>query len=420
MSDLKEPLVAEEKGTEWKGIGTVVGGMMFHMAGGTQYCLGNLVVYMPAGIKYFEKGGKGPADALLCLPVTLIAMMLTMPVGPILEKKLGPRNVGMIGGFLMGFGVFISSYCTTLAPFMFCYAFIYGCGVGTGYQMPLLTGTRWFPSKRGLIVGCVVGSFGSAAFFFNLIDSNIVNPEELNAVAGAYPPEIYERWPSLLRKLGVVYAILGMGGSFLFNNPPSFEYPVATAASKSVKDDVLSKRFLMMWLMIITSATSGMFLVGAYKAYGVQQPALNNDEFLTLVGSVSSLMGNAGGRLFWGSLSDVYGFKRPFIALTVAQGFFMITFKFFAMSKFTFSLATTVILFCMGGNYAMFPAQTLRKFGANGGLVYGVMFSAFTVGALVGPIFTKAVLSFGGYPLIFGCFGTLSLVSTALTTQLPD
>merc|ERR1712048_54725 len=183
--------------------------------------------------------------------------------------------------------------------------------------------------------------------------------------------------------------------------------------------DIFSSRFLVMWLMIMTSATSGMFLVGAYKAFGIQQPALNNDEYLTLVGSVSSLLSNAGGRIFWGSLSDVYGFKGPFILLTLCQGCFMLAFRWFTVSQTTFPLATTVILFCMGGNYAMFPAEVLRKFGANAGLVYGVMFSAFTIAALVGHFFTSWLMAYGGYEVVFTLFGMLSLVATGLTTQVP-
>ena len=42
-------------------------------------------------------------------------------------------------------------------------------------------------------------------------------------------------------------------------------------------------------------------------------------RFLSLVGSLAAIFGNAAGRFFWASISDTLGFKRPFIVLTLIQ-----------------------------------------------------------------------------------------------------
>lgn len=109
------------------------------------------------------------------------------------------------------------------------------------------------------------------------------------------------------------------------------------------------------------------------------------------------------------------------------------------------------MLFCMGGNFAMFPAQvgsrrisrrglaarlsrvrlgaisardlpppaqTLRAFGANGASVYSFMFTAFGSAALLGPILGARLFARGGFELVFRVLGLLSFVSTGLTALL--
>ena len=43
-----------------------------------------------------------------------------------------------------------------------------------------------------------------------------------------------------------------------------------------------------------------------YKAYG--QTYISDDHFLSVVGAVAAVF-NAGGRVFWGNLSDAYGYR---------------------------------------------------------------------------------------------------------------
>ena len=167
--------------------------------------------------------------------------------------------------------------------------------------------------------------------------------------------------------------------------------------------------------MILFSAVSGLNIAGSYKTFGLSQPALNSDTFLLLVGSLSAIFGNAAGRFFWGALSDSAGFKRPFVALTLVQGTTMLLYKLLAKSRITFAIATIMMLFCMGGNFAMFPAQTMRVYGPAGASVYSIMFTAFGCAALLGPILGKALMARGGFELVFLVFGLLSFASTGLT-----
>ena len=108
------------------------------------------------------------------------------------------------------------------------------------------------------------------------------------------------------------------------------------------------------------------------------------------------------------------------------------------------------MLFCVGGTFALFPAQAMRVYGASGASVYSIMFTAFGSAALLGPIASNALLQrgekpapsppliahaaspspthplrqpphaallprAGGYPLVFSVLGLCSFGSAALT-----
>merc|ERR1719387_2226950 len=97
----------------------------------------------------------------------------------------------------------------------------------------------------------------------------------------------------------------------------------------------------------------------------------------------------------------------------------MIFFKELASSRVTYALSTIIMLFNMGGLFAIFPAESMRTFGTNGNLVYGFMFSAFAFAALVGPLGSKALLKHGTFQLVYRVYGMLPLIAFALSLLLP-
>ena len=188
----------------------------------------------------------------------------------------------------------------------------------------------------------------------------------------------------------------------------------ATAPCRSVVSDLFSWRFVQLWLMIIMSATSGINIASSYKTFALKQPNLNSEAFLALVGSIAALGGNAAGRFFWGFMSDKFGFRRCFLTLTALQASTMLGYRKLAERRLTFALGTQVMLFCMSGNFVMFPAHCFRTFGANGAAVYSFLFTAFGSAALLGPVLTKALLAKGGYALAYNVFAALSLLALLL------
>src|SRR5580692_5206974 len=86
-----------------------------------------------------------------------------------LDRK-GPRPVAMTGVALWGAGNVLAGLGTPLfgAPWLYMtYGLIGGMGAGMAYITPLAVVSKWFPERRGLAGGLVVGSFGLGAFVYN-------------------------------------------------------------------------------------------------------------------------------------------------------------------------------------------------------------------------------------------------------------
>ena len=148
-----------------KGYLAILGGVMIHLVCGSLYCWGNLVTYMPASLKYWSpEGGEGPSDAGLVLAFTLLSQMCGMPFGPLFESLVGPRLTALLGGAMMASGLWLASSATDLTQFVLSYAVLFGLGIGLSYQMPFITGGRWFPGKKGSVQGVVMTRLGSSAF----------------------------------------------------------------------------------------------------------------------------------------------------------------------------------------------------------------------------------------------------------------
>jgi MFS family permease len=122
-----------------------------------------------------------------------------------------------------------------------------------------------------------------------------------------------------------------------------------------------------------------MFVAFTYKEYGSIR--ITNDSFLTTVGSCGAVF-NGVGRLFFGMLFDRYSFKVLSSIINIVLLIFSLTMSFIVESEPMFLGAVSLIYFVYGGNYSIYPTQTMRVFGTHvGGKVYCIIFIGFSLGS---------------------------------------
>ncbi len=212
-------------------------------------------------------------------------------------------------------------------------------------------------------------------------------------------------------QLAAIYFMLStLGAAFII--PPqdtkivSYE-PTASLPGAPVVKALTSKAFWTLWLSILLVSSSGLNVVGLYKAFAMEKHA--DDKFLSLVGSVGAIA-NGAGRIFWGNMLDYFGFVKPFIALASSQAAVMAIYSSISHNRMAFLTATCAILFCLGGNFAMFPPLTMKVFGPkNGALIYAFLFSAFSTASVSSILLTKVSFHAPSMPN-----GIVSLIYTSV------
>ena len=130
---------------------------------------------------------------------------------------------------------------------------------------------------------------------------------------------------------------------------------------------------------------------------------------------------NAAGRIVWGSISDKIGRITTFILMFIVLAIAMFAFAFVptGTSWIIVTVIASVVGFCFGGNFALFPSATADYFGSvNVGKNYGVVFTAYGIAGIVGALVAGTFGQIFGYSMAFLVTGVLAIIAVFLTLIL--
>lgn len=179
----------------------------------------------------------------------------------------------------------------------------------------------------------------------------------------------------------------------------------------AVAEMIKTKSFYFIWLMFLFGCVSGLLVIGLAKDIGVQLAGLKPDVAANAVAMIALF--NAGGRLIWGTLSDKLGRIKVVLLMFVITSVCMLAMSIISLSFVTFFACLSGIAFCFGGFLAVFPTITgdfygIKNLGAN----YGIVYQAYGLAALVGPVIVAYA---GGLKPTFIIAAILSIVGALMT-----
>lgn len=300
--------------------------------------------------------------------------------------KVGVRKAMLSGGILFGSGFGLASLgvYTHNISLLYTGALVSGLGYGCAYTPPIQALINWFPDKKGLASGLVIGGFGSGALFFTPAVSALCNNfcklptylgdsvnvvveggKQFTQVGGELKEVVFATAADLaklpyqglsegyylvgsgntgvatsLAAIGALYCGAIVASSLLIKKPadgylPAGYIPPQTSGSAmNVPVDNLLKT-PQFWLLFSTAtllATGGMGLMSVAKpmiqnVFTGAMPDLVTPAFASayLMGLAA---GNLGGRICWAAVSDRIGRWNTF------QGFTLLAAPIFAVSPF--------------------------------------------------------------------------------------
>ncbi|MBW1910224.1 MAG: OFA family MFS transporter [Deltaproteobacteria bacterium] len=359
------------------------------------------------------------------------------------QDKYGPRITALIGGVLVGLGFMWISQTTDYVSWVLGFGVLAGVGIGFGYSAATPPGLKWFPAaKTGLIAGLVVSGFGLASVYIAPLSKYLLG------IWGLQNAMLF---------FGIAFLIVVCGLSMLLVNPPAGYVPgeagtttvseekegirltptiagwlpesiSAIQAKKEIEmnnreikpSEIMKKAdFYILWFIFFIGAGVGLMVIGSVA--GMAKKSMGELAFLVVA---ILAIGNAGGRIIAGILSDRIGRSYTLIIMLLFQAVLMFVaipiFGGESTSAVLLVLIATFIGFNYGTNLSLFPSYTKDLWGMkNFGINYGIVFTAWGVGGFVlGRLSQMLKASTGTFTSSFFIAGVLLIIGAALTLVL--
>ena len=208
-----------------RGPSAIAGGCLVHLTLGTIYTFGNLAPYLVSYVRErSHPSGLHAGSGAWIYALALGGQGVSMFLGGLLERRLGPRISTLIGCGVMSTGVLLSYVAIKVSFWLLLvtYGVLFGLGVGIAYVGPLACAMRWMPRWKGAMAGLVLAGFGLGALVFTPIQTIFINPDNKRSDIEGYflDDGVLDRVPSVFLLLGGLYLVIQLVGSLLIVDPP--------------------------------------------------------------------------------------------------------------------------------------------------------------------------------------------------------
>jgi MFS family permease len=285
-----------------------------------------------------------------------------------------------------------------------------GSGVGISYGVPISVATRWFPDKKGLIVGIVLFGFGLSPLITAPIASYFVNN--------------YGVMKAFLL-LGIAYFIIIPLLSYPMRCPENAAYSTTlNNVSKNTLSThgsamVQTKSFKGLYLNFMFGTMIGLMLIGMTNTIGVEFMQLSSDQVVLLMPLFAIF--NGIGRPALGWLTDKYSIRTAMLisyGLIILAALLMLTSD--PGSLLIYSISFSIFWFNLGGWLAIAPTSTLTLYGPKYYTQnYGIVFTSYGIGAIIG-VYASGVLvdTFKNYYSVFYLVISICIIGIIASQRL--
>ncbi|MDP4496839.1 OFA family MFS transporter [Vibrio cholerae] len=354
-------------------------------------CLGILYAWSVFNKALVTDFGWSAADASSPYAIATIAFSVCLLVAGILQDRMGPRNILILGSTLTGLGMIASGFASSVLMLNLTFGVMTGAGIGFGYACLSPSAMKWFhPSKKGMVNGLIAAGFGLAAIYLAPLTSALITHLGIQ---------------TSFMILGAGVLVIAVPLACTINNPPAGYVPaepklkagqeakvVAKVANLSWKAMLKTPQFYALWLMYALAASVGLMIIGNITNIASVQANLPNAVYLASILAIF----NSGGRVAAGILSDKIGGVRTLLLAFLLQGGNMVLFATFD-SEFTLIIGTAIAAVGYGTLLAVFPSITAEFYGLkNYGTNYGVLYTSWGIGGAIGAAVVGYSMTHGG------------------------
>ncbi len=376
----------------------VVGGILMNLALGALYAWSVFVLPLEQEFHWTR------ADTSWVFTIAIVCFALSFIVAGRLQDLKGPRTCALIGGLLVSAGFVLCSFTSSLLSLYIFFGVMVGIGNGFGYATPTPVASKWFPDKRGLVVGLMVGGYGAGSAILGPLATRLITDIG---------------WRSTFRVLGAVFFVMTMMGTMLLRNPPAGYRPknwvakpgaTISGADMTTREMLRTPTFYALWIAYCLGTTAGLMVISQLVPFARNAGLTANQATLAItVGA----FGNAGGRIVSGWLSDALGRLQTLKVMVLVSAIAMPALFLLREQLVPFYILMAVVYWCYGTQLSVFASTTADFYGTkNLGMNYGVLFTAWGAAGILGPaIAARAYVMSGSYRYAFFTAAGLALIA---------
>ena len=319
--------------------------------------------------------GIDPAESQAYFSIIFTLTVLFLPVGMLIAgrlERITHRLPIALGATIYGFGLFLSSFVTDFYVLCFTFGLTLSIGSGLVYGTVIANAVRWFPDKKGLASGFVVGGLGFGPVW----------------VAPLCAFLLYEQFAiqQVLQILGTICFVAMILVAITPAPPQQQVTPTTPTGTSLVWSQMLcTGKFWLLFTLFFLGTLPGMMIIsgasGIFQSVGDFTP----ERAAGLVAILA--MANALGRFSWGAISDYIGRINTLAAMYIFSASAMIALTFPAASNPALLVVIVIVIgMTFGGYPGLFPSFCAEAFGLkNMAMNYAFLFSALSIAGLVGP-----------------------------------
>jgi OFA family oxalate/formate antiporter-like MFS transporter len=370
----------------------------------------------------------GWSKAQTIAPYRYLVLMVSIGsvVGGMWQDRKGGRVVASAGGILIGAGCLLAAwYGDTVGGLILTFGIMVGLGIGLAYVTPIANLLKWFPDKRGMVVGLAVMGSGLSALFWGPLVELLIGNE---------PARFPESVPRTFLIMAGIFSAAVIGIAQFYRLPPADWKPagwapppgVQVARSLSTREMFATRQFWVLYAIFFLGSSVGLTVIGQaaplLQDIGMVGAPISAGVALGVLG-----LFNAFGRLGWGSLSDRVGRRWTLLAMSLVSIAACLGFLRNAAGFWPAMTGICLAAFGYAGYLALMPALTADYFGPKHvGANYGILFSAWGVCGFVVPGYFESLLDrareagnlLGGYREVYLEMAVLAILVACLTPFL--
>jgi MFS transporter, OFA family, oxalate/formate antiporter len=375
----------------------VIGGLLMNLALGTFYAVSAFMLPLE------QEFGWTRADTSWVTTIGIVMIASWYVVAGRLYDRKGPRVVALIAGILFSLGFFLASYTQSLLMFYLTFGVCVGTGNGFGFVVPTSVGSKWFPDKRGLIIGLMVSGYGAGSGIFGPIATSLIGDVG---------------WRTTLRILAGLFFVMTMAATYLLRNPPAGYRPAGWQPSQAqagrvdvpAAQMVRTPTFWALWVAYCLGTTAGTMVISQLVPFA---RSAGHSAAIAAFAITVGAIGNASGRLLSGWLSDHIGRLNTLRTMLFISAMAVPT-LFLARENVTlFYILLAVVYYCYGTQLSVYATTSADFYGTkNVGFNYGLLFLSWGVAGILGPYLGGRVYTLtGDYRLAFFIAGGVTLLA---------